>query len=175
MAIKEKNLNHITVERQALDYEEDFKIMAKMYENYATELGCFTDYPIGPYLKEPDGNRSYNLIMHKDKAVGFVIFSTYPDSMTKHDVLIDEYYIEFEHRKKGIGRTFATMLLRAAEYKQMDITMAILDKNYKAKKFWDKTMGMSGYKELLIGQNIYAHDGDRPDLRWHYWTKSINS
>ena len=64
-------------------------------------------------------------------------------------------------------------MIKAAEYQNMDISLSILDKNETAKRFWDKTFGMNGYMECFIRQNIHAHDGDRTDLRWHYWTKSV--
>lgn len=173
MSVRLESIDRLVVAKGLEDYDKNFAIMADMYKNYIDELMIYTEHPLGGVLREPADADNYVLITYKDKPVGFVIYSVFPEALTRHDVFIEEFYVRHDKRRKGIGKAFVKLMIKAAEYQNMDISLSILDKNETAKRFWDRTFGMNGYMECFIRQNIHAHDGDRTDLRWHYWTKSV--
>ncbi|MCR4654096.1 MAG: GNAT family N-acetyltransferase [Eubacterium sp.] len=175
MRINVDDIDRIIVGKHDSDYEKNFMLMSDMYRNYIEDLSHYTDTPMGECLIEPRDEDNYALITYKKMPVGFVIYNVFPEALTRHDVFIHEFYIKHDKRKQDIGKAFMSLMIKAAEYKDMDFSLAVYDNNHIAKRFWDKTFGMNGYIECFIRQNVYAHDGDNAELRWHYWTKRSES
>ena len=168
--ITRDGLTFIWVRKSMTDYYESLRLM---YTDYAEDLRKCTKYHIKGDLLNPEDNTClyYILVREDEKDIGFVFFSLEPYSFSRHDLMIGEFYIKEEYRKKGYGKKIASLFLQAAEYKGYDMSMIIIDGNKIAKKFWTEFFRENRYSERLAFGSFTAVHNYRDDLKFYYFSK----
>ena len=99
-------------------------------------------------------DRTDHLIMLGNDPVGFIAIGRYPNSFTKTDVFVQEFFVLPERQRQGIGTKAVKKFLE--EQSLPEVSMFILRNNAPALNFWDNAMLTAGYFDRLRAGNINA-------------------
>ena len=99
-------------------------------------------------------DRTDHLIVSGSDPVGFIAIGRYPNSFTKTDVFVQEFFVLPEHQRQGIGTRAVKKFLE--EQSLSEVSMFILRNNAPALNFWDTAMLTEGYFDRLRAGNINA-------------------
>ena len=168
----------LTWVKDSKENKDAFAAIKRMSKNYLADLSSYTSNPPTESIKKPEDNTSVSYVLISIRKngelipAGYFLYSLFPDSFSKHDVFISEFYIKKRMRNKGIGRRVAEMIMSSAETKYYDISMYIYEKNTKAKKFWNINFNMRGYMDRFLCGDVVARPAFNNDLRFYYFSKS---
>ncbi len=172
---KEKKSLDYTILSPYKDLEtSEWATLKTHYKYYAEDLKKYTNIKVddAPYESE-DENDPFTYVVVKDGPtnIGFIGFSTYPGSFSRHDLYINGMYVREEYRRRGYGTKIAEDILKAAEFQSRDITMEILPANQTANEFWKKVMEKNGYEERLSFADLSAKRMGGDMANFYYYMK----
>ncbi len=127
-----------------------------MWTEYTKELHAFSDF-----VHEDDKKEAYELYcqfaknpdvemysVNADGAVcGFLILGRRNNTHPSTDVFIQELYIKQDYRRKGIGKTVVSDLLKNTP---ANYCLYILKENMPAKSFWKSIFSLPGVRKLSL-------------------------
>ena len=155
---------------------QPFALMRSMYNDYVLELRKFSNNVNLEQLILPEDNPEaiYCLIYTRDikTPIGFVIYGKSPNSFSRHDLYIGEFFIIKSQRNKGIGSDVLNKLIDMAEKDDLDITFFILDKNLPSIVMTSKTLEQRGYNERFSVAGIKTTCCDNKDIKFYYYMKA---
>ena len=150
--------------------------LQQMWNEYIKDMSEYTgDMERTPSLDEY--TNAYVVYAQKDivetEAVGFYILGKYPNSFSRNDIFVSQFFIKRQYRKKGIGQTVVEKcILKAAERAGKSISLFVLKKNESARQFWEKTMNRLGYVERFNEIGFSAGDDV---IEMMYWRPETNT
>ena len=149
---------------------ESYDELRNLYRRYVAEIKRLEE-EVKPHETEDDlqsvfGRVDY-FIKDGDKTVGFVLLGQYPNSFSRHDIFIGEFYIVPEYRRHGYGKSAVDNLIKL--YSDYDLSMFILKKNFGAKLFWNEVLSSCDYVERTSVGSVKAKT---KNCEWFYWSRA---
>ena len=148
--------------------KEDRKLLREMCKNYLADLSRYRD------LAQDDeeikdacceaGHRRDFFITLDNKPIGFVMLGDFPNSFSKHDLYIQEFFIKNEYRQKGYGREAVKRITET--FKDFDFSLFIIEKNSPAIRFWDTVFMQLSYENRLAAANVETSTWDHMTFRY---------
>lgn len=150
---------------------DSYDDLRELYRRYVFEIKRLEE-DVKPHETEADlqsvfGRTDYFILNDEGKIVGFVLLGQYPNSFSRHDIFIGEFYVIPEYRRHGHGLAAVNSLIDL--YPEYDISMFILKKNFGAKLFWNKALSMRGYVERTSVGSVKAKT---KNCEWFYWSEA---
>lgn len=142
-------------ERQRQSFKE-------MYESYLNAMAAYID------IEEPHeiiinrvawegtsgGHKDY-LITLDGEPIGLAILGNWPNSFSRHDTYIQEFFILPKYQRKGYGTEAVRWIMDRGPV-DGDISLYIVPKNKPAKAFWSKALEELGYRDRFEDVSVDA-------------------
>lgn len=145
--------------------------LQQMWNEYRKDMSEYTaDMELTPSLDSC--TNAYVVYAQKDivetEAVGFYILGEYPNSFSRNDIVVSQFFIKRQYRKKGIGQAvIEKCILKTAEKRGENVSLFVLKKNEGARKFWKKAMSRLGYVERFTEIGFWAGNDAIEMMFWH--------
>ena len=135
-----------------IDDESEMRVFGSLYRDYVAELSEFSDnLKAKPVTKNELLRICYNRSLEKyfvlanDQIVGFLLLGVNKNKHEASDWFIGEFYIKKSHQEQKIGQSVIQKML---ENQKGRYCLFILNKNKRAKYFWDKVFTECGYRDV---------------------------
>lgn len=151
--------------------KEDYPQLRALYRMYVREIRRLEEH-VKPHeteseLESIDGRTDYFIVNDSNQIIGFILLGFYPNSFSRHDIFIGEFYICPEYRRHGYGTDAVKELIKM--YSEFDISMFVLKKNLGAKLFWNYVFSKYEYVERTRAGGTKAKT---KNCEWFYWVKA---
>ena len=170
-------MNEIRIKR--VKNEQDRNVLARLYSDYLKSLSDFSP-DVEEALFRGEGailacknsaerrdRKDYLVIADEYNVIGFVMLGEYPNSLSRHDIYVQEFFIKEKYRRQGVGTEVVKKLL---EKETKDVSLYILKRNYPAVGFWTEIMTKLGYEDRSALGNI-GYIEKNGLLHWRYYVK----